>query len=60
MAYANLYPGVYYGLGQFIPPQARIYPHDINHDINLEHERYTHDLFNFFNKLLRIQFRQVS
>src|SRR6218665_2415770 len=36
----------YYGLGQFIPPQAKIYPHDINHDIN-SNERYTHDLFHF-------------
>ena len=26
MARANLYPGVYFGLGQFIPPQAIIYP----------------------------------
>src|SRR6218665_3392994 len=39
-------PRVYYGLGLFIPPQAKIYPHDINHDINSV-ERYTHDLFNF-------------
>ena len=41
---AGLYPGlkrprldytpVYYGLGQFVHPQAKIYPHDINHDIN--------------------------
>jgi len=34
MAWANLYPGVYYGLGQFIPPQANLYPYDINNDIN--------------------------
>src|SRR6218665_2545515 len=39
-------PGVYYGLGQWISPQAKICPHDINHDINSV-ERYTHDLFNF-------------
>jgi len=41
---AELYPGlkrnrldytrVYYGLGQFIPPQANLYPNYINHDIN--------------------------
>src|SRR6218665_2187298 len=53
---AGIYPGlkglrldytrVYYGLGQFIPAQAKIYPHDINHDINSD-ERYTHELFNF-------------
>ena len=39
---AGLYPGlkrtrldytqVYYGLGQFIPSQAKLYTHDINHD----------------------------
>jgi len=46
MAQANLYPGVYYGLGQFISPQAKIYPHDINHDVNSV-ERFTHNLFNF-------------
>ena len=41
MAQANLYPGVYYGLGQFIPPQATLlYTHDINHDIN-SIERYS-------------------
>ena len=53
---AGLYPGlkqprldytqVYYGLGQFIPPQAKLYTHDINHDINSV-ERYTQELFNF-------------
>ena len=59
---AGIYPGlkrprldytrVYYGLGQFISPQAKICPHDINHDINSV-ERYTcrprptRDLFNF-------------
>ena len=32
--------------GQIIPPQAKIYPHDINHYINSD-ERYGHDLFNF-------------
>src|SRR6218665_2951533 len=33
-------------LGQFIPPQAKLYTHDINHDINSV-ERYTQELFNF-------------
>src|SRR6218665_397176 len=28
------YTGIYYGLGQFIPPQAKLYTHDINHNIN--------------------------
>src|SRR6218665_2535877 len=51
---AGIYPGlkrprldytrVYYGLDQFIPPQAKIHLHYINHDINSV-ERYTHDLF---------------
>src|SRR6218665_3618714 len=50
MAWANLYPGVYYGLGQFIPPQAKICPHDINHVISSD-ERYTHDLLNFSTSL---------
>src|SRR6218665_3881054 len=36
----------YYDLGQFIPPQAKLYTHDINHDINSV-ERYTQELFNF-------------
>jgi len=31
---------------EFIPPQAKIYPHDINHDLNSV-ERYTQELFNF-------------
>jgi len=43
---ANLYPGVYYGLGQVIPPQAKLYAHDIIHDISSV-ERYTQELFNF-------------
>ena len=30
--YAKLYPGVYYGLGQFIFPQAKSYLHDVNTD----------------------------
>ena len=34
MTWANLYPRVYYGLGQFIPPQPKLYPHDINQDIS--------------------------
>jgi len=46
MAWANLYLGVYYGLGQFIPPQAKLYPHDINHDLNSV-EQYTQELFHF-------------
>ena len=51
----GLYPGlkrprldytrINYGLGQFVPPQAKLYPHYINHDINSV-ERYIHDLFN--------------
>ena len=51
------YTRVYYGLGQFIPrgtlwprpiytPQAKLYIHDINHDINSV-EQYTQELFNF-------------
>ena len=28
------YTRVYYGLGQFISPQAKLYPHEINNDIN--------------------------
>jgi len=31
----HVYPWVYYGLGQFIPPQAKLYPNDINNDINI-------------------------
>ena len=53
---AGLYPGikrprldytrVYYGLGQFILTQAKLYTHYINHDINSV-ELYTQELFNF-------------
>src|SRR6218665_1723733 len=53
---ARLYPGlkrsrldhtrVYYGLGQSIPHQAKLWPHDINHDISSV-ERYTQELYNF-------------
>ena len=39
-------PGVYYDPGQFISPQAKLYPHDINHDLNSV-ERYTQELFSF-------------
>jgi len=39
------YSGVYYGLSQFIRPQAKLYTHDINHDIN-NVKRYTQELFN--------------
>ena len=46
MAWANLYPGVYYGLGQFVALQVKLYTHDINHDINSV-ERFTQELFNF-------------
>ena len=38
--------GILWPIGQFIPPQAKIYPQDINHDINSD-EQYPHDLFNF-------------
>ena len=30
----DLYARVYYGLGQFIPLQAKLYTHDNNNDIN--------------------------
>src|SRR6218665_829725 len=53
---AELYPGlkrprldftrVYYSLGEFIPPQTKLYTHDINHEVNSV-ERYTQELFNF-------------
>jgi len=33
-----------YGLGQFIPLQAKLYTHYINHDIN-SIERYTQELY---------------
>ena|SRR6218665_3993660 len=48
-----IYTPVYYGLGQFIPPQAKLYTHDINHDVNSV-ERYTREFFP--NKILRLQF----
>ena|SRR6218665_1130339 len=49
------YTRVYYDLGQFMPwgilwprpihtPQAKLYTHDINHDINCV-ERYTQEFF---------------
>ena len=40
------YTRVYYGLGQFIPTQAKLYLHYINHDLN-NVERYTQELLNF-------------
>ena len=37
------YTRVYYGLGQFIPPQAKLYLHNVDQDINSV-ERYTQQL----------------
>jgi len=37
---------VNYGLGQFISPLAKIYPRDVDNDVNIV-ERYTRELFNF-------------
>src|SRR6218665_1674804 len=48
MAEVNLYHGVYYGLGQFIPPRVKLYPHDIStltfseHVANLTRSSYFH------------------
>src|SRR6218665_2322059 len=38
--------GILWPIGQFIPPQAKLYFHDINHNLNSV-ERYTQELFNF-------------
>src|SRR6218665_3680573 len=50
MAWANLYPGSILWPRPIHTPQAKLYPHDKNRDINSV-ERYTQELFNLSTRL---------